>query len=432
MSEPSHGVAVLHVGAPKTGSTYLQSVLWNNRDALLAAGVHVLGNDQGEHHRASHDLRGARFNPSDPGVDWTGAWDRMAAWAAESPAPTVVVSEEKLASVTPEQAQRAVATLAPRTVHVVYVTRDLPGLLPSEWQEYVKHGTSTTYGAWAASVLGSATEGPGAWFWKVHDLESVVARWATAVPREHIHVITMPGSRAPRDEIWRRFCTVLDCPPEVATELDMSANPSLGLVGAEVLRRVNAALPPELPQWHRVGVVRDVLANEVLNPLSPPGRPPLPRDLVDDVLDRAQRTRSLLGDLGCDVIGDADELAPDPARLEGADDPDETEVADLAVRALAEMSARLAGARDVLRRERADRREAEERLVAEHEHGLATALAAQEDAFWAQHPWARRTQVAKERTVAAEQHSRLVAAGLAAYRALRGRLGAGPDVDTEG
>lgn len=432
MSEPHHGIAVLHVGAPKTGSTYLQSVLWRNRDPLLAAGVHVLGDDQGEHHRASHDLRGAQFDPSDPGVDWTGAWDRMAAWATDSPAPTVVVSEEKLASLSPDQVQRAVTSMAPRIVHVVYVTRDLPGLLPSEWQEYVKHGTSTTYGAWAAKVLGSADEGPGAWFWKVHDLESVVSRWATAVPRENIHVITMPPPTAPRDELWRRFCSVLGCSADVATDLDMKANPSLGLAGAEVLRRVNEALPPQLPQWHRIGVVRDVLANEVLNPLSPPGRPALPRDLVDDVMTRAERTQSLLGDLGCDVIGNADELAPDPARLEGADTPDDAEVADVAVRALAEMSGRLAAARDTLRRERTDRHESEQRLIAEHERGLATALAAQEDAFWSQHPWARRTQIVKERTVAAEQHSRLVAAGLTAYRTLRARLGAGPDEGQEG
>jgi len=31
--------AVVHVGAPKTGSTYLQAVLWRNRAALRAAGV---------------------------------------------------------------------------------------------------------------------------------------------------------------------------------------------------------------------------------------------------------------------------------------------------------------------------------------------------------------------------------------------------------
>lgn len=423
MSEQSQGVAVLHVGAPKTGSTYLQSVLWRNHDALFATGVHVLGEDQGQHHRASHDLRGARFDPADPGVDWTGAWDRMASRAADSPAPTVVVTEEKLAALTAGQVQRAVTSLAPRVVHVVYVTRDLPGLLPSEWQEYVKHGTRAPYSEWAAEVLESREDGPGRWFWQVHDLESVVQRWATAVPQSNIHVITMPSSAAPRDELWRRFCLVLGCPPDVATDVDVQANPSLGLAGAEVLRRVNAALPPDLPQWHRIGVVRDVLANEVLNPLSPPGRPALPQRLVDEVVARATRTQALLDDLGCDVIGDAEEIAPAPQRLQGAEAPDQNDVADLAIGALAEMAVRLARARDELRDERLDRRRADDRLIAEHEQSLA----AQEAAFWAQHPWAHRTQRLKERTVAAEENSRLVATGMSAYRALRRRHGSGPD-----
>ena len=427
MDDPTGRNAILHVGAPKTGSTYLQSVLWRNRDALFESGVHVLGDGQGQHHRASHDLRGARFDPADPGVDWTGAWDQMAAWAADSPAGTVVISEEKLSALTPLQVERAVMSLAPRTVHVVYVTRDLPGLLPSEWQEYVKHGTSTTYANWAAQVLASHDEGPGAWFWKVHDLESVVSRWATSVPLDNIHVITMPPSSGPRDELWRRLCTVLGCPADVATDLEIVANPSLGLAGAEVLRRVNAALPADLPQWHRIGIVRDLLANEVLNPLSPPGRPALPRDLTDTVLQRAERTQRVLAELGCDVIGDPSELAPDPRRLEGHDTADETEVADVAARAIAELVGRLGTARDELRTERVDRHETEQRLIADHARDLSAALEAQEDAFWQQHPWAHRTQRFKERAVAAEQSSRLVAVGLDSYRALRARLGSQPN-----
>lgn len=422
MDDQTGRIAVLHVGAPKTGSTYLQSVLWRNRDALLDAGVHVLGDNQGQHHRASRDLREARFDPIDPGVDWTGAWDRMAQWAADSPARTVVISEERLAALTPAQVRRAAESLAPRGVHMVYVTRNLPGLLPSEWQEYVKHGTASTYADWAGAVLASRDEGPGAWFWMVHDLESVVSRWATSVPLESIHVITMPPSDGPRDELWRRFCTVLRVDPGVATDLEIVANPSLGLAGAEALRRVNAALPAGLPQWHRIGIVRDLLANRILNPLSPPGRPALPPGLADEVMDRAERTQHLLPDLGCDVIGDPDDLAPDLRRLEGAGTCDESEVADVATRAIAELVASLAASRDELRRERADRHETEQRLIADHARDMAAALESQEAAFWRDHPWTHRTQRFKERTVSAEQSNRLIARGLDGYRALRARL----------
>ena len=83
----------------------------------------------------------------------------MAQRADESPAPIVVVSDEHLASLQPNQVTRAVEALAPREVHVIYATRDLVGLLPSEYQEFVKHGDTATYDEWAADVLSADRQG---------------------------------------------------------------------------------------------------------------------------------------------------------------------------------------------------------------------------------------------------------------------------------
>lgn len=414
--------AYLHVGAPKTGSTFLQGVLWRNRDSLLEHGVHMLGDDQGQHYRAGHDLRGLVFNPADPGVDWTGAWDRMASRAALSESAAVVVSDEHLASLTAEQATRAVRSLEPREVHVVYVTRDLPGLLPSEWQEFVKHGSTLTYPAWAEKVLADPQDGPGRWFWSVHDVESVVARWSAAVPRERIHLITMPPRSAPRDEIWVRFTTVLGCPPSAATDLEAAANPSLGLASAEVLRRVNAQLSPALPKWHRTGIVRDVLANEVLNPVAPGGRPGLPPALADVVLQRAGRTSAAVTTLGCDLVGDPTDLLPSPEPVGDSAAPDDAAVAEVATAALARLVDELAGMSDRLHAERRERSEAEQQARHDYEAGLRRALEEHEAWIWSQHPIAHRIQAGKQRLVAAESTNRAVAAALGGYRAVRDRL----------
>jgi hypothetical protein len=411
--------AVLHIGAPKTGSTFLQELLWANHDVLTTQGVHMLGENQGQHYRAGHDLRGIPFDPADPGVDWTGAWDRMAERARTSEHSTVVISDEHLAALPPEQVDRAVGSLRPREIHVVYCTRDLPGLMPSEWQEFVKHGATATYDDWAEAVLSSAEEGPGRWFWRVHDAQSVVARWATGVTHDRIHVITMPSSSAPRTEIWRRFASILGCDPDVIEHLPITANPSLGPAAAEVLRRTNDNLPEEFPRWHRTGLVRDVLANEVLNPISPAGRPRLRGDLADQVLERAQATRRLLPALGCDVVGSLSDLDPDRSRLDGEGAPSDEVVADLSVAALAGLVEAMARLKDALIDER---REAESRLRREHDETMATALAEQEAYFWKQHPMARRIMTTKKRVVAAEAESRVVARGLDGYRRLRGSL----------
>ena len=70
----------LHIGAPKTGTTYLQNVLWSNRSTLLQAGVLYPGLSKDAQFHAAMDLRQAYFqehlNPAVP-----GAWERLVAQA---------------------------------------------------------------------------------------------------------------------------------------------------------------------------------------------------------------------------------------------------------------------------------------------------------------------------------------------------------------
>ena len=193
-------------------------------------------------------------------------------WLSESDAASVVISDEHLAALTPQQVERAVSALASREVHVVYATRNLARLLPSEWQEYIKHGSKLTFGDWTQKVFNSREKGPGKWFWSVHDPVDVIDRWSSHVPVEHIHVITLPLPGADKNELWRRFCGVVDVDPSVATEFEVAGNDSLGVAEAELLRRVNEALPETFPIWHHRFLGRDVLATKILSPRSKGGK----------------------------------------------------------------------------------------------------------------------------------------------------------------
>ncbi|MFZ0323492.1 MAG: hypothetical protein WAN48_05085 [Actinomycetes bacterium] len=338
--------AYLHVGAPKTGTTYLQGVLWRNQDALEVAGLLVVGGRRRDHYLAGHDLRDMPFEPGDPGLDWTGTWDALAKLAVASDVESVIVSDEHLASLKPAQVQRAVDALAPREVHVIYATRNLSGLMPSEWQEYVKHRSKLTFEAWSKKVLGSATRGPGRWFWSVHDPVDVVDRWATAVPREHIHVMTMPPRSAGPHELWRRFAAIIGIDPEAATDFEVEANTSLGLAETELLRRVNQALPDDFPRWHQTGLARDVLASKILGARSASGRPQLPAPLHEKLAERAAAAVSGLRASGCDVVGDLDDLVV-PETPEPGDPPaTDADVLDAAVDAVSGLLVQMAWMRD--------------------------------------------------------------------------------------
>jgi hypothetical protein len=340
----------LHVGAPKTGTTYLQGILWRNRESLRKAGLDVVGVNRGEHYRAGNDLRDLPFDPADPGLDWTGAWDALAKAAVASRSPNVIVSDEHLASLTPAQVRRAVDSLAPREVHVVYATRNLEGLLPSEWQEYVKHRSPLSYPEWTRRVLGNAERGPGRWFWSVHDAGDVVARWSTAVDPAHVHVLTLPPPGSPKDELWRRFAAVVGVPSEAAVEFDVEENTSLGYAEAELLRRVNQALPAEFPRWHHTGLARDLLATKILAPRSPSGRPELPADLRDALRRRAERSASGLAGSGCDLVGDLASLEVPEEPRPGDPPPTDPEVLAAAVDAVAGLLVQMGRMRDDRRR----------------------------------------------------------------------------------
>jgi len=354
-SGPRRKRVFLHVGAPKTGTTYIQGVLWSNRSALKEAGLHVVGASRGDHYRGGHDLRDIPYDPKDPRPDWTGAWDVLAGLANESDADSVVISDEHLAALTPDQVERAIAALRTREVHVVYATRNLARLLPSEWQEFVKHGSQLSFDEWTQKIFGSRTKGPGKWFWSVHDPVDVIERWSSHVPVDRIHVLTLPLPGADKNELWRRFCSVVDVDPDAATEFEVAGNDSLGVAEAELLRRVNAALPETFPVWHHRFLGRDVLATKMLSPRSKGGKPQLPESVRPLVLERSEKSIAGIRESGVDLVGDLAEIEITEDLAAGEPLPSDGEILDASVDAIALLLVRMGRMRD-------DRRKAEGKL----------------------------------------------------------------------
>ncbi|MGH3419774.1 MAG: hypothetical protein ACRDOD_09315, partial [Streptosporangiaceae bacterium] len=106
----------VHIGEPKTGTTFLQQVMWGNRGELAARGLALPGHHPQDHYRASQDLRDIEKLPSDPAAPWTGEWDILATEAKAS--RLAVISHELFSAADPAQAERAVRSLEPAEVHV--------------------------------------------------------------------------------------------------------------------------------------------------------------------------------------------------------------------------------------------------------------------------------------------------------------------------
>ena len=123
----------LHIGEPKTGTSFLQRSLWSNRGRLAAQGVLLPGYSHRDHNRASRDVREAPREASDPTDPWTGDWAVLTGQALRAPS-AAVISDEFLAACNPPQADHAVRSLLASDLHVILTVRDVGSVLPAEWQ----------------------------------------------------------------------------------------------------------------------------------------------------------------------------------------------------------------------------------------------------------------------------------------------------------
>lgn len=291
-----------HVGLPKTGTTYLQTIMWNNRDELKRQGVLLPGRSSRQHLWASGVVR------EDPKLDRRGpeakhAWSELLAevnaWDG-----TAVISHEFFAGASAEQVARAVADLGGADVHVVVTARDTLSLVTARWQEFVKNGSSAAIDAYPAS---DETDPQHEWDWGTMDVGDVLKRWGSAVPADRVHVLTLPKPTEPRETLWQRFATLLGIDPERCDSSGSRQNESLGVVEVELLRRINAELKGFDSALNRGVWIRGYLGQGKLVPRKGEKFWPGPAR-VEQLRARGDRAVAYIREQGYDVIGDLDDL----------------------------------------------------------------------------------------------------------------------------
>ncbi len=323
----------LHVGTPKSGTTFLQAVWWANRDALREQGLLLPGPSVQEHFHASCVVRGNRRLLSTIPPAGRGAWDRVleasAAWDHD-----VLISHELFSPAAPERAAAALEQLRATAaeVHVLLTARDLARQLPAEWQQRTKHGRAQGF----RDFLTSVQDGSASTFWQVQDVPAVLDRWGAGVAPQHQHLVVLPGPGGPRTWLWDAVCGLTGVDGTGMSAPDTSGNESLGLVQAETMRRVSRRLGEDGLDKSTERLLKGFFAEEVLR--SPqPERIVLPADVWPWARERAARTVSVLAARDLDVVGDLADLvpAPDPVPGRQPEDLGEDEVAGAAVEALA-------------------------------------------------------------------------------------------------
>jgi hypothetical protein len=322
---PADHRVYLHIGAPKTGTTYLQAVCARNREQLRLAGVLYPDAFGDAHHKAVWDLRetpGQR--EAVKGIE--GSWDRLVD-VANATTSDVLISSEHLVFALPEHLSRALSSLDGE-VHVIYTARDLVRQVPAVWQERVKNQKTMTYRTFVRSVMEES--GPGAKsFWEGQDAPRVLRPWSDRVGADRVHIVTAPPSGSPPTLLWDRFVSVLGLTGSdfdaTATE---AANESLSILQAELLRRYNERHGNGLP-WpaYRLVIRRQI---GVLAGVDDGRKIVLRPDEYAFLSARAREICDAVTDAGYDVVGELADLIPAPqSPVTGAEDPTELSDAEL-------------------------------------------------------------------------------------------------------
>ncbi|MDO7868305.1 hypothetical protein [Nocardioides jiangxiensis] len=330
------GPIYLHVGTPKTGTSYLQDVLFGNRDRLASQGLLYPAERFDGQFLAALDLMRLPWGGIEK--EAVGAWDALARRVREWDGP-VIISHEILATAKPADVSRALASLGhpEREVRVLVSARDLARQIPAEWQENIKHRRGIRYGRFLEQIQDPERPGRIApWFWDAQDLPAILGRWAADLPPEQVTLITVPGPGAPRDLLWQRFVEAFglaDYKFELFTE---RANPSMGVPETALLRRLNRAATKVVPPSHYRVLVRELLAHRTLALRTESPRLGVPPEVWAWADALARDWVATLQERGYRVVGDLADLTPAPAKTEYADPdrPRERQVANAAVEAL--------------------------------------------------------------------------------------------------
>ena len=357
---------LLHVGTPKTGTSYLQDVLFRNRETLERADILYPANRFDAHFLAALDLMQLPWGGLESEAH--GAWDRMAAAVRAWP-HTAIISHEILATASRTQIARALSSLGhPDTeVHLVMSVRDLVRQIPAEWQENVKHRSAFSYHDFLATIQDPARKGRVApWFWGVQEIPDILNRWAADLPPERVHLVTVPAPGGPPDLLWERFCEAFGIGDLDLDREGERTNPSLGVPEIALMRRINLKVNSAVPPTRYRPLVRELLAHQTLSRRTGSPRLTLPPDVHPWAQELAGAWIDEIKARGYHVVGDLGDLVGPSATVPYADpdQPVESEVADAAVdaiRALLLENGRLLGVEEQLNVQLAETRHALER-----------------------------------------------------------------------
>jgi hypothetical protein len=323
----------LHIGTPKSGTTYLQSRFSANHRRAADQGLLWPGPSWDRHVAAVRELR--RLDDGERPAR-RGPWMKLVREVLGWRGRAVLVSMEWMVGLTPRQVEVAVDSLRPARVEVVCTSRDLLRSFVAQGQEMAKNFRTWPWSRIVEEVLEDKGGPAHRVFWRQQDVPRILERWMAEVPADRVHLVTVPPPGADPEVLWQRFCEVLKVDGS-DFEQPEQANESLGVVSTVLMQRLNAvARRHDLTHNVYDRALRQAVAVDVLGPRRGQEAPiAVDEDLEAFLRERAAGMVEELRGLGVRLHGEWEDLLPQHStRGRRPEDVSDDELLDLSLEAL--------------------------------------------------------------------------------------------------
>lgn len=312
-----------------------------NRVSLAAQGLTYPGERRNQHFLAALDVLDVPWG-AEAKADAVGAWASLVD-EVRSSGLDAIVSHELLGRATAEQVETVVSPFRDAKVEVVITARDLGRLIPAEYQEHLKHRSVMTYRTFLDQLREPKVDDEAGdharHTWAVQDVPAIADRWAEVVGRDNVTIVTVPPSDAPRQLLPQRFGEAVGFDATLLRDApDLGENRSLGVVEAELIRRLNENHNAELDDAAYAIYVRDRLVSRQASREVEAAQLRLPAEEYGWIRQVSADWVDALRSAGYRVIGDLDELLPEEPGA-APETVDEARLLETALRELAHSAA---------------------------------------------------------------------------------------------
>ncbi|MGN0062886.1 MAG: hypothetical protein ACI379_01485 [Nocardioides sp.] len=297
----------LHIGPPKTGTSFLQAAWHQHRGDMRTRGLLYPGNDRVEHFQAAAAATAKRDVVQQMLPQAAAAWDRLTTRVGRWDGDALLSSEHYALG-----RRGAIAPIMQRLsevaeeVHLVVGARDLARQIPADWQQTVKQGSTTRFEEFLSAL--ERDEHPS--FWRAQHLPSLLDAWGGSLPPERVHVVVLGRPGSPHTLLWERMCAVLGIEGDFLRPVARS-NESINATQAELIRQMNEALGEVRKDLVTKRVMRRLIADGRFDDVNGATKLLLPREAAGWVAERSRQVVEELGGRGYDVHGDLEDLLLD-------------------------------------------------------------------------------------------------------------------------